>query len=171
MLTGIYAARNILGETNDVWSVNTEMEYHEEVRSPKAATGDRLVPTRVEPAVAGPTLTPDALIAAAFARLDAVSLGTAVGSVSGLSVFLASVALLLKGGSVVGPNLSLLGHYLLGFEVSWLGAFVGMSEAGIGGFVLGYLVASLRNWGLAAFASLIKRRAEIEVQRRVLEKV
>jgi len=171
MLTGIYAARNILGETNDVWSVNTEMEYHEEVRSPKAATGDRLVPTRVEPAVAGPTLTPDALIAAAFARLDAVSLGTAVGSVSGLSVFLASVALLLKGGSVVGPNLSLLGHYLLGFEVSWLGAIVGMSEAGIGGFVLGYLVASLRNWGLAAFASLIKRRAEIEVQRRVLEKV
>jgi hypothetical protein len=170
MLTGIYAARNILGEANDVWAVNTEMEYHEEVRSPKA-TGDRLVPARIEPSGVTTALTPDELIAAAFARLDAVALGTAVGSVSGLSIFFASVALLLKGGSVVGPNLSLLGHYLLGFEVSWLGAFVGMSEAGLGGFLLGYTLASFRNWGLSAFASLIKRRAEIEAQRRVLEKV
>ena len=171
MLTGIYAARNILGETNDVWSVNTEMEYHEEVRSPKAATADRLVPAQVEPSVVAVTLTPDELIAAAFARLDSVALGGALGTVTGLSVFLASVALLLKGGTVIGPNLSLLGHYLLGYEVSWLGAFIGMAEAGLGGFLLGYILASFRNWGLGAFASLIKRRAEIEVQRRVLENV
>ena len=32
MLTGMLAARNILfGEHNDVWSVNTEQEYHEEI--------------------------------------------------------------------------------------------------------------------------------------------
>jgi hypothetical protein len=171
MLTAIYAARNILGEKNDVWSVNTEMEYHEEVRSQPASTGDRLVPARVEPAVAGVTITPDEIIAAAFARLDGVALGTALGVVSGLVVFLSSILLLLKGGPVVGPNLSLLGHYLLGFEVSWTGAFIGFVEAGLGGFALGYLLASFRNWGLAAFASLIKRRAEIEAQRRVLEKV
>ena len=45
MLTAIYAAHNITGEKNDVWSVNTEMEYHEEVRT--AAASNRLVPARV----------------------------------------------------------------------------------------------------------------------------
>jgi protoporphyrinogen oxidase len=30
MLTGILAARNVLGETHDLWNVNTERSYHEE---------------------------------------------------------------------------------------------------------------------------------------------
>jgi protoporphyrinogen oxidase len=29
MLTALLAARNVLGETHDVWAVNTEEEYHE----------------------------------------------------------------------------------------------------------------------------------------------
>ncbi len=33
MLTGILAARNVFaGEHNDVWKVNADQEYHEEVR-------------------------------------------------------------------------------------------------------------------------------------------
>ena len=32
MLTGILAAKNIMGEVHDVWEVNTERSYHEEVR-------------------------------------------------------------------------------------------------------------------------------------------
>jgi protoporphyrinogen oxidase len=37
MLTGMLAARNIvLGENNDLWSVNTDQEYHEEVRGEAA---------------------------------------------------------------------------------------------------------------------------------------
>lgn len=47
MLTAIYAARNIAGEKHNVWSVNTEMEYHEESQASKAASGDRLMPTLV----------------------------------------------------------------------------------------------------------------------------
>jgi protoporphyrinogen oxidase len=36
MLTGLYAARNlVLGETNDLWNVNVDQEYHEEVREEK----------------------------------------------------------------------------------------------------------------------------------------
>jgi len=34
MLTAMLAARNILGETHDVWNVNTERSYHEEIRIP-----------------------------------------------------------------------------------------------------------------------------------------
>lgn len=43
MLTGVYAARNLAGERHDVWSVNTEMEYHE---GTDATKGDRLHPVR-----------------------------------------------------------------------------------------------------------------------------
>jgi protoporphyrinogen oxidase len=32
MMTGIYAAKNILGEQHDLWAINSEPEYHEEVR-------------------------------------------------------------------------------------------------------------------------------------------
>ena len=30
MLSAMYAARNIMGENNDVWDVNVERSYHEE---------------------------------------------------------------------------------------------------------------------------------------------
>ncbi|MFQ5912205.1 MAG: NAD(P)/FAD-dependent oxidoreductase [Nitrospinota bacterium] len=46
MLTGVYAARNILGENNDAWSVNTEMAYLEERRGKDVTLCDRLVPSR-----------------------------------------------------------------------------------------------------------------------------
>lgn len=171
MLTGVYAARNIVGEQNDVWAVNTEMEYHEEERASKAPAGDRLTPTRVAPPadVAGSSM--DEMIEAAFARVDPLALGLAVGIVFGLFIFIASSALLLKGGPMIGPNLSLLGHYFLGFKVSWGGALVGLLEAGTAGFVLGYLSAQLRNWGLRAYAALVKRAAEGAARRELLDKV
>lgn len=43
MVTAIYAARNIVGEKNDVWAVNTDKEYHEGSHS----TFHRLTPTRL----------------------------------------------------------------------------------------------------------------------------
>jgi protoporphyrinogen oxidase len=166
MLTAVYAARNVVGENNDVWAVNTEMEYHEEKRDSTSKTGivrpasngDRLTPRH---------LTPDELIEAAFARMDPVALGLSVGTVTGLCLFLATAALLLKGGAVVGPTLSLLNNYLYGFSVTWTGSMIGLVETGIGGFVLGFLFASFRNWGMDGYAWLLQRRA----QRDLLEKV
>ena len=168
MLTGVYAARNLMGENHDVWSVNTEMEYHEEQKIAHSFVGDRAVPKQVQ---AKPQMSPQEIIEKVFARLDPLALGISVGLVSGLGIFLTTAALLLKGGPVVGPNLSLLGHYLPGFEVTWAGAFLGWFEAGIGGFVLGNLIAETRNWGLKAYAHLVKRRAETEAQRTLLDKV
>ncbi len=49
MLTGIYAARNLMGGQYDVWSVNTEMEYHEEGQKVPATEADRLMPLRPAP--------------------------------------------------------------------------------------------------------------------------
>ncbi len=175
MLTAVYAARNIVGEKHDVWSVNTEMEYHEEerVKSPVSkpvitetkaipvpANGDRLVPRR---------LTPEELIEAAFAKLDPVAMGTAVGTVSGTSLFIATIILLLKGGPVIGPTLALLNNVLLGFSVSFSGALIGLVEACIGGFLLGYVFAWLRNLGIDAYAWLLQRRALAESARSLLD--
>ena len=171
MLTGVYAARNIVGEKNDVWSVNTEMEYHEEVRRPTSSPAERLTPSRVIPTVTAAEVSANDLIRAAFAKLDSIALGTAVGTVAAFGVLLASSVLLLRGGPMIGPTLSLLSHYLPGFETTWGGAVIGSFEAGLGGFVLGSGFAALRNWGIGAYASLIRRRAELAAQQDLLEKI
>jgi protoporphyrinogen oxidase len=168
MMTGIYAARNIMtGGKNDVWSVNTETEYHEEGQMADVGTSDRNVSTTVTAAAK----SPDEVIAAAFAKLDPLALGAAVGAVTSLGLFLATITLLLKGGSRVGVTLSLVGQYLLGFEVTWSGAFTGLIEGGLVGFLLGYFLARLRNWGMAAYASLLRRRVEAETRHDLLNKL
>jgi hypothetical protein len=65
----------------------------------------------------------------------------------------------------------LLGYYLIGFKVTWTGALIGLMEASVGGFALGYVGAWLRNWGMAAYASLVQQRAEAEARREFLDKV
>ncbi len=42
MLTGLLAAKNILGENHDLWGVNTERSYYEEFKT-KQQDGDRLL--------------------------------------------------------------------------------------------------------------------------------
>ena len=134
MLTGVYAARNVVGGSYDVWDVNVEGEYHEEVRS----GGDRLVPRSLADT---PT---EEWIQQAFARYDPVALGAALGTVLGLGLFLAT-AVLLIGREPLGPNLALLASYFPGFEVSWRGALLGLLEAGAGGIAFGYALACLIN--------------------------
>lgn len=172
MLTGVYAAGNILGDKRDVWSVNTEKEYHEEERVTQPNAGDRLVPTRVSvPVDEAIAEAEDAAIEVAFAKIDPFALGVAVGVVSGLGIFLASAALLLRGGSAPGPTLSLLGNYLFGFEVTWGGAVIGLFEGGLLGFAVGALAAELRNWTLMGYAKFVRWRAERDDRRHLLDKM
>jgi hypothetical protein len=142
MMTAVYAAQNIIGEKHDIWDVNVEDDYHEEERegdSKSSTMGDRLVPARVARPGLGEALSQ------VFAKYDAVALGSAIGMLSGALVFLATAALLIKGGDSIGPNLSLLGQYLLGYEVSWTGAFLGFFEAGAFGYGFGWTLASMIN--------------------------
>jgi protoporphyrinogen oxidase len=44
MLCGLYAARNVAGASLDVWSINEERTFHEEVRDGDGGAGDRLTP-------------------------------------------------------------------------------------------------------------------------------
>ncbi|PIE31790.1 FAD-dependent oxidoreductase [candidate division KSB3 bacterium] len=179
MLTGVFAARNITGETYDIWDVNTEQAYHEKHQETAARRGDRLVPTRLQAGVASSALPESSendiaieqLLEKGFSHLDPLALGVAVGTVSGTGLLLATIILLLKGGEVIGPRLALLGHYLLGYTISWTGAFIGLFEAALVGFVLGYGLAQLRNWGMLRYAIRLKKRLEAEEERDALGKI
>ena len=161
MLTGVYAARNLAGENYDVWSVNTEQEYLEEDRAKTSTTaGDRLVPVGIIPEISESPASEEVILETIFAKLDTLAMGGAVGIVSGLALFLATAILLIKGGAVIGPNLSLLSQYLPGYRVTWSGAFLGFVEAAFIGFIIGYLFAYLRNLGLTVYAYFIKRQAQ-----------
>jgi protoporphyrinogen oxidase len=172
MVTGVYAARNIMGRVHDVWAVNTEKEYHEEGRSTPVNAGDRLVPARVQVTVEEPLMEDEEeLIEIVFARLDPVALGVAVGTVSGIIIFIVTARQVIEGGPGVGPNLSLLGYFLFGFDVTWGGALVGFLEGGLGGFAIGSLCALFRNWGMKAYAKFMRCRGEAACRRDILDKV
>lgn len=172
MLTGVYAARNITGERHDVWAVNTEKEYHEEERVARPSAGDRMVPARVAVTVEGEVESAEErVIEAAFAKIDPVALGLAIGVVGGCGLFVASAILLLRGGPVIGPNLSLLGSYLFGFQVTWAGAVIGSFEGVLAGFVVGGTAAALRNWVLTAYAKFERWREERDDRRHLLDKM
>jgi protoporphyrinogen oxidase len=143
MLTGILAARNVLGAQHDLWSVNEDAEYLEENR----AVSDRLALT-------------ERVILKSFARMEKTAMGIALGTVSGLLFFVATLWLVVKGGEVVGPNLQLLSQYFFGYTVSVKGAFVALFYGFLWGFLFGWLFAYLRNLMLALYIIRVKKKAE-----------
>jgi protoporphyrinogen oxidase len=150
MMTGIFAARNLMfGERNDLWSVNTELDYHEE-----ALVADKVI---------------DEALAQVFTRLDRVAFGVALGTVAGAALFLATLALVLKGGSVVGPTLSLLRQYFPGYRVSAAGSLVGFIYGSVVGFACGWSFAFLRNAVLFLYVARAYRKAQRGLLRRFLD--
>ncbi len=159
MLAGLFAARNVAGANLDLWSINEEQSFHEEVR-PEEARGektrrggvsDRQTPSRVEGSAAE-------LLKDAFASYDEVALGGAVGITASLALAVATAVLLLGSNESFVPMLSLLGNYFFGYGVSWPGLAVGMAEAGVFGFGLGWVGAKLINHLIAAFERDLERR-------------
>jgi hypothetical protein len=74
--------------------------------------------------------------------LNMKALGFALGLLFGLVMFIVTNWLVLKGGEPVGPHLSLLGQYFIGYKVSFLGSFIGFAY----GFALGTLSGALIGW-------------------------
>lgn len=79
-------------------------------------------------------------------RLNATVFGVVFGLVFGLVIFIATNWLVIKGGNVVGPNLSLLGNFFIGYRVSFLGSIIGLLYGFVLGFIIGFLIATLYNW-------------------------
>jgi ABC-type dipeptide/oligopeptide/nickel transport system permease subunit len=79
-------------------------------------------------------------------RLNATVQGVVTGLVTGLAIFIATNWLVLKGGDVVGPHLSLLSQFFIGYRVSFVGSFIGLAHGFVGGFIVGYCVARIYNY-------------------------
>ncbi len=79
-------------------------------------------------------------------RLNATVQGIVTGMVAGLGIFIATNWLVLKGGRVVGPHLALLGQFLIGYRVSFVGSLIGFVYGFVGGYIVGYVVSRVYNW-------------------------
>ncbi len=150
MVTGMLAVRNLLeGETNDLWSVNTDQEYHEEVREPGL----------------------EEAITEVFAKLDRRALGTAVGAVAGGVLAVLTALLVVAGGSRGAPYFELLGQYFPGYTVSVPGVLLGALYGFAAGFGAGWTYALLRNAAAFLYARLVQRRAQGLALRDILDYV
>jgi protoporphyrinogen oxidase len=156
MLTGMLAVRNLVfGEKNDLWSVNTDQDYHEEIHEELG----------FEP---GLEAVKEAF-AQAFPKLDRLALGLSTGTVAGVLIFLATIFLILKSGQVVGPNLQLLENYFPGYSVTVSGSLLGLLYGFIAGFVGGSGFAFLRNITVFLYAALVQQRVERLLLRNIFE--
>jgi hypothetical protein len=105
----------------------------------------------------------------AFARLDRVALGVALGAAFGGLVFLATLYLVAKGGPNPGRNLALLNQYFAGYRVTVPGAFVGLLYGFLTGFAIGWFVAFLRNFFLSAYLSFVRFDSDLASASEVFE--
>ncbi len=103
---------------------------------------------------------PDEVLIRIFARVDKIALGAAVGVLSGLILFSATMILAVRGGETVGPNLGLLVNYFPGYTVTPTGALVGLFHGFLLGSVLGFGFAALRNGLIFVYMATIRARAE-----------
>jgi hypothetical protein len=70
-------------------------------------------------------------------------LGLVLGLLCGISLFIATNWLVIKGGDPVGPHLALLSQYFIGYRVSFVGSLIGFLYAfvigGLGGVLIGWI--------------------------------
>jgi hypothetical protein len=154
MLTGMHAVRNtLLGEKTDLWVINAEQEYHEEIR-------EREVETAVKEA-----------LAQAFMKLDPGAFGISVGSASGLVLFLVTFLTVVfqgpQGG--VAEKLWVLSQYFPGYGVSLGGSALGLFYGFLVAFALAWWFAFMRNAVALIYIAIIHRRAELELLRKLLD--
>ncbi len=173
MLTAMLAVDNVLGATHDIWSVNAEQDYHEEIAGDdeeqratyrKLAATQPLVPEKALDGVAG-----DAVLEKVFARLDKAAFATAIGTVLGSTIFLATVWMLIWDTQDAGPSIGLLSQYFYGYSVSVKGALIGFLHTFIWGFLFGWLFAYLRNMILGLYVRFVVKKARSSTLRHLLD--
>ena len=81
----------------------------------------------------------------AILRLNARAWGWAFGLLAGGGLFVATIFLVIKGGPDPGAHLELLGVFLPGYSVTWLGAFIGFVYLFVIGYGIGRLIGKVYN--------------------------
>lgn len=165
MLTAMLAVENILGSHHNLWDVNADQEYHEEITSEAGQRRKELaILESTQPTVPIPVpalSSAETSLVQTFSRMDKLGFATALGAVSGFAIFMATLWLVVKGGATVGPHLQLLGQYFFGYTVSISGAFIGAVYCFVWGFLWGWLFAYIRNFILGYAVYRIKKEMEL----------
>jgi protoporphyrinogen oxidase len=173
MLTAMLAVDNILGARHDLWQVNAEQEYHEETSSreaeAKAQLGQLAVTQPQVPQPMPPSVNQSLVLA--FAKLDKLAFATALGTVAGLTVAIATLWLVIKDGEQVGRNLQLMGQFFQGYTVTVSGALVGFVYSFTSAFLWGWLFAYLRNFALGFMIYRARRGIEKKSFKQFLDRL
>lgn len=80
-----------------------------------------------------------------IARIHAKVLASVLAAVFGLTIFIMTVWLLIKGGPEVGTHLSLLGEYFIGYSVTWSGSIIGLLYGALVGWIIGWVIGIIYN--------------------------
>jgi hypothetical protein len=78
-------------------------------------------------------------------RLDALAQAISTGLLAGLGILIATNWLVLRGGTVVGPNLILLSQFCPGYRVTFAGSLIGFAYGLAYGGAAGFTVSRLYN--------------------------
>jgi hypothetical protein len=158
MLTGLLAVHNLVkGEHQDLWAVNTDQEYHEEIRE------EEKVFPKDDVAVVQEVLS------RVFVKVDRLALGVSIGTITGLILCLMTAILVIKGGPDIGSNLRLMAQFFPGYSVTPHGSFLGLVYGFTAGFCFGWTVAFLRNASVLLTLHILGRSAASYDLRRTLD--
>ena len=89
--------------------------------------------------------TLEAVVLVRAIRLNAVIAGLVTGFMAGFSLFAATNWLVLKGGRVVGPHLALLNQFFPGYQITFVGSFIGGAWAFVVGFAAAFAIVRIYN--------------------------
>lgn len=157
MLTGMLAVRNLLyNEKNDLWIVNAEQEYHEEIQEVDLTAGE------VEKVY-------EDVLSMAFRKLDPRAFGTALGVMSGLLLCFATLIVVNNDLNSVAAKMLLLGEYFPGYSVTFQGSAIGLAYGLLIGFLIGWGFAFIRNAVFIISMAIMHRRAELQLLRKILD--
>ena len=81
----------------------------------------------------------------AVVRLQTGVLTIVCALLGGVGLFVMTAWLLIKGGPHVGAHLQLLGHYFIGYSVTWKGSLVGLFYGALVGGVVGWSIGTIYN--------------------------
>ncbi len=144
MLTGMFAVKNLLfGEQHDIWAVNAEKEYHEEILTERAPDYKRIA---------------DNILSKVTLKLDPLAFGLATGLTLGGGLVIATIYFGLHPELSLGNYLWLLGQYFPFYRVTVADAWWGFVYGFAVGISFGWMLASMRNLLVKVYFWSIRRR-------------
>lgn len=163
MLTSMLAVKNILGSNYDLWQINADENYHEEITETEASQSQLSLTESTQPLVPSTIVNNnklDEIVIRAFAPLDKFSLALSVGVTASIIIFCTTLWLILVDPSINRPASILLNQYFIGYSISFKGALIGAIYCFFWGFIFGWLLGYLRNMIMGLYIFRVKKISE-----------